>query len=155
MATVAQGCCIALNRIKIMNWSAVCWYQLYLVVTHHRSDSIGHKVTSCRKYILKYDAIWLVRVELCKVMCPSPRTGIPRRGHLHQTSSRSASTVNITGWPSATMVGPQWPSKVRNCPTVRMAAAHKRTLVPTADQQPGGSSRTSWSCPWKPLSAGS
>ena len=53
MAIMAQGCCIVVIRIKIMNWSAICWYQLYLIVTHHRSDSIGHGVTSCRKYSLR------------------------------------------------------------------------------------------------------
>ena len=48
---------IAVIRIKIMNWSAICWYQLYLIVTRHRSDSISHGVTSCRKYNLKYHAM--------------------------------------------------------------------------------------------------
>ena len=57
MAIMAQGCYIAVIRIKIMNWSAICWYQLYLIVTHHRSDSTGHGVTSCRKYSLKNHAM--------------------------------------------------------------------------------------------------
>ena len=57
MAIMAQGCCIAVIRIKIMNWSAICWYQLYLIVTHHRSDSTGHGVTSCWKYSLKNHAM--------------------------------------------------------------------------------------------------
>ena len=54
-----------------------------------------------------------VRLKLYKVRCPSTRTG---RGHLHQNSVMTASTVKITGWPSAPTVGPQWPNKVRNWP---------------------------------------
>ena len=57
MAIMAQGCYIAVNRIIIMNCSAFCRCHLYLIVTHHRSDSKGPTVISYRKYSLKNDAM--------------------------------------------------------------------------------------------------
>ena len=42
MVIMASECCIALIRIKIMNWSAIFLYQFYLKIVHHPSDSIGH-----------------------------------------------------------------------------------------------------------------
>ena len=84
---MAQWCCFAVIRINIMNWSAISWYQLYLIVTHHRSDGRVHGVISCRKYSLKIMP-WLVRVELCKVRCPLIPTRIPRRGHLLTSKPR-------------------------------------------------------------------
>ena len=153
-AIMAQGCCIAVIRIKVMNWSAICWYQLYLIVTHHRSDSRGHGVTSCRKYSLKIMP-WLVRVELCKIRCPLTQQASPVGDTYTKTSFRSASTINIRGWPSAPTVGPQWPNKVRKCPREEwQQSTNACTRLPTADQQPVGSSRTLWTVSLEEASSG-
>ena len=53
---MAHECFIVVISIELMNWSTVCWYQLYLniiPIIHQRSDSIGQGVTSFRKYSLK------------------------------------------------------------------------------------------------------
>ena len=115
MAIMARACWIAVISIKIMKWSAVFWYHLYLNLAHQPSEIIGHGVTSFRKYSLKIEP-WLVQVELCKLGCPSSQTGMHRSGHLHKkTSYSSASTGNLTGWLSTSMVGLQWSNKVRKC----------------------------------------
>ena len=120
-----------------MNCPAVCWYHLYLIVTHHRSDSRGHEVMSCRKYSLKND----VMARPSRIMqshVPWPEHESPDGDTNTKTSSRSASTVNITGWPSAPTVCPQWPNKVRNCPTEKTGSS------PQTYPYPAGWSTTGW-----------
>ena len=80
-----------------MNWSAICWYQLHLIVTHHRSDSIVHGVTSCRKYSLENHAMARASGIMQNQVYINPNRN-PQRGHT-KTLIRLAPTINIRGWP--------------------------------------------------------
>ena len=141
MAIMAQWCCIAVIRIRIMNWSAFCWYHLYLIVTHYRRDSIGHGVKSCQKYSLKNDdmarpsGIMQSQVSINPSrnpqkgrLTPKHRLGRPRQPTLQDDRQLLQWVCNGR-------------TKSATAPQRRMAAAHKRTLIPTANQQPDDLSR--------------
>ena len=135
MAIMAQGCCIAVIHIKTMNWSAICWYQLYLIVTHHRSHSIGHGVSSCRKYSLKNhvmarpSGIMQSQVSINPnrnlqkgTLTPKPRLGRPRQSTLED--------------------GRQLLQSVRNGRTTSASASHGSS--PQTYPYPDGWSTTGW-----------
>ena len=108
----------------------------------------------CRKYSLKNHAmgrpsgIMQSQVSInpnsnlqMGTLTPIPRLGRPRQSTLEDGRQLLRWVRNGR-------------TKSTSAPRRRMAAAHKRTLIPTADQQPVGSSRTLWMVSLEETSAG-
>ena len=141
MAIMASECCIAVIRIRIMNWSAVFWYQIYLNIVHHPSDSIGHGVTSFRKYSLKKRA--MARPSgIMQIGVPIIPNRNAQKGTLaqkHRIGRPRPPTFQFGRQLLRLVCNDR--TKSESAPQRRMAAAKKWTLVQLVDQKSVGSSK--------------
>ena len=136
-----MNCCITVIRIKLMSWSAVFWYQFYLNRVHHPSDSVGHEVTSFRKYSLKKRAMaspsGIMQIGVPVIPNRNAQKGTLAQKHCigrhrHPTLQDGRQLLRLVCNSRTTSA---------NAPQRGMAAAPKCTLVQLVDQKSIGSSK--------------